>query len=107
MRRWTPQSPARRGPGPSLASRSHGYYARLRLRTTRVGRFEVVMKRPHVKVGHLTVTPWLEDAPPLVGSKLRPLVEKGHVLYGHLTTGLQRQRIGHGAGVALNKGRGS
>ena len=33
-----------------------GYYARLRFRTIRLGRFEVVMERPHVKVGYLTVT---------------------------------------------------
>jgi hypothetical protein len=33
-----------------------GYYARLRFRTSRVGRFEVVMEQPHVKVGYLTVT---------------------------------------------------
>jgi hypothetical protein len=33
-----------------------GYYARLRFRTIRLGRFEVLLERPHVNVGYLTVT---------------------------------------------------
>jgi hypothetical protein len=34
-----------------------GFWARLRFRATRVGRFAVVMKRPHVRVGYVIVTP--------------------------------------------------
>lgn len=33
-----------------------GFWARLRFRATRVGRFAVVMKRPHVRVGYVIVS---------------------------------------------------
>lgn len=34
-----------------------GFWARLRFRATRVGRFAVVMERPHVRVGYVIVNP--------------------------------------------------
>jgi hypothetical protein len=34
-----------------------GFWARLRFRATRVGRFAVVMERPWIKVGYVTVNP--------------------------------------------------
>jgi hypothetical protein len=34
-----------------------GFWARLRFRATRAGRFGVVMEHPHVMVGYVTVTP--------------------------------------------------
>jgi hypothetical protein len=36
---------------------ANGLWARLRFRATRVGRFAVVMERPQVRVGYVTVNP--------------------------------------------------
>ncbi|HKN64468.1 MAG TPA: hypothetical protein VJV76_09090 [Gaiellaceae bacterium] len=34
-----------------------GFWARLRFHATRVGRFAVVMERPHLRIGYVTVRP--------------------------------------------------
>ena len=34
-----------------------GFWARLRFRATRAGRFAVVMERPHLRIGYVTVNP--------------------------------------------------
>ncbi len=38
-------------------SPASGFWARLRFRATRAGRFEVVMEKPQVRVGYVTVNP--------------------------------------------------